>query len=145
VIFGFSSTRVAMMADARNSWRRCTMVTLSHMRVRNRASSMAVSPPPTTTTGLSLKKKPSQVAQALTPRPIIRCSPSIPSHLADAPVETMTAVPWCSSSPTHTRNGRAEKSTRLTSAVMKRVPKRSAWRRKSCIISGPSTPSGKPG
>ena len=30
----------------------------------------------------------------------------------------------------------------VASSVMKRVPKRSAWSRKSCIISGPITPSG---
>jgi len=37
--------------------------------VRKVASSMAVSPPPTTPTSTFLKKKPSQVAQAETPRP----------------------------------------------------------------------------
>ena len=106
---------------------------------------MAVSPPPTTTTGLSLKKKPSQVAHALTPRPIMRVSPSMPSHLAEAPVDTMMARPTCSSESTHTRKGRSAKSTFVTSAVMNRVPKRSACRRNSCMTSGPSMPSGKPG
>ena len=38
--------------------------------VRNKASSKAVFPPPTTQTSLPLKKKPSQVAQALTPLPL---------------------------------------------------------------------------
>ena len=46
------------------------------------------------------------------------------------------------SSPTQTRNGRSEKSTFVTSSVTNSAPKRSAWRRKSCIISGPMIPSG---
>ena len=36
-----------------------------------------------------------------------------------------------------TRNGRVEKSTSVTSSVTNSAPNRSAWRRKSCIISGP--------
>ena len=46
------------------------METLLANLVRNVASSMAVSPPPTTMSCLSLKKKPSQVAQAETPCPM---------------------------------------------------------------------------
>ena len=42
-------------------------VTLEAKRVRKVASSIAVSPPPTTATSLPRKKKPSQVAQAETP------------------------------------------------------------------------------
>jgi hypothetical protein len=42
-------------------------VTLLANLVRKVASSMAESPPPITTTSLSRKKKPSQVAQAETP------------------------------------------------------------------------------
>ena len=56
------------------------------------ASSRAVSPPPTTATSLSRKKKPSHVAQALTPRPRSRVSLSRPSQSADAPVATITRV-----------------------------------------------------
>src|SRR3989338_6763709 len=51
---------------------------------------MAVSPPPTTATGLFLKKYPSQTAQLVTPLPINLCSFFRPSHLALAPVENVT-------------------------------------------------------
>src|SRR3989344_5828085 len=54
--------------------------------VKNRLSSIAASPPPTTATVLSLKKNPSQVAQAETPFPFNLFSLSRPIHLADAPV-----------------------------------------------------------
>src|SRR2546423_6232783 len=54
---------------------------------------MAVSPPPTTTMGLPLKKKPSHVAHAETPRPPSPCgagaSPGTPSHFAEAPEATI--------------------------------------------------------
>ena len=80
-----------MIFDARNSSRRCTIVTFVANLVRKFASSIAVSPPPTTMTSLPLKKKPSQVAQAETPWPISCFSESRPSSLAEAPVETMTA------------------------------------------------------
>ncbi len=54
----------------------------------------------------------------------------------------MTVFARYSASSTQTLKGRSEKSTRVTSSVMKSVPKRSAWRRNSAIISGPITPSG---
>ena len=57
----------------------------------------------------------------------------------------MTEPARYSSSPTQTPNGRALKSTRVTSAVTKAAPKRSAWSRNICISSGPWIPSGKPG
>jgi hypothetical protein len=53
------------------------------------ASSIAVSPPPTTAIGLPLKSAPSQVAQAETPLFVSRFSESSPSQRADAPVATM--------------------------------------------------------
>jgi hypothetical protein len=134
-----------MICEARNSSRRLTSVTRVPKRVRKSASSNAVSPPPITTIGLSLKNEPSQVAQADTPRPWRRCSDSSPSQRALAPVATITAFARYSSRSTHTRNGRSEKSTRVTSSVSSSAPKRSAWRRKSSIISGPMTPSGYPG
>ena len=134
-----------MICEARNSSRRWTSVTFVAKRVRKFASSIAVSPPPTTTSSLSLKKAPSQVAQAETPRPCSRCSPASPSQRALAPVATMTARARYSSLSTQTRKGRSEKSTLVTSSVTKSAPKRSAWRRKSAISSGPMIPSGKPG
>jgi hypothetical protein len=50
------------------------------------ASSIATSPPQTTTTSLPLKKKPSHVAQADTPLPFSLVSDSRPSHMTDEPV-----------------------------------------------------------
>jgi hypothetical protein len=113
--------------------------------VRKVASSIAVSPPPTTTTSLFLKKKPSQVAQAETPRPWSRFSFSSPSHRAEAPVAMMTARPLYTSSPTLSVNGRFEKSTSVTSSSTSSVPKRSACSRIWSISSGPMMPSRKPG
>ena len=80
-----------MIFEARSWSRRCTMVTLLANLVRKVASSMAVSPPPTTMSSLSLKKNPSQVAQAETPCPISRDSASSPSSLAVAPVAMIKA------------------------------------------------------
>ncbi len=53
---------------------------------------MAESPPPTTTIGLSRKKKPSQVAHVDTPKPRSRDSLGRSSQRAVAPVETIIAV-----------------------------------------------------
>ena len=78
-----------MIFEARNSSRRCTIVTLVANFVRKVASSIAVSPPPTTRSSRSRKKKPSQVAHALTPRPRSFSSPGTPSHFALAPVATI--------------------------------------------------------
>jgi hypothetical protein len=50
--------------------------------VKNIASSTAALPPPTTATTCSLKKKPSQVAQAETPKPLNSCSLFKFNHLA---------------------------------------------------------------
>lgn len=55
--------RSAMTFEARSSSRRWTTVTFEAKFVRKVASSIAESPPPTTASSLSLKKKPSQVAQ----------------------------------------------------------------------------------
>ena len=79
-----------MILLARNWSRRCSTTTSVAKRVRNVASSSAVSPPPTTATFLPRKKKPSHVAQALTPRPRSRVSFSSPSHSALAPVATIS-------------------------------------------------------
>jgi hypothetical protein len=80
-----------MIFDARSSSRRCTTVTLRANLVRNKASSTAESPPPTTAMSWSRKKKPSQVAQVETPWPTSSCSPGSPSITGRAPVEMITA------------------------------------------------------
>src|SRR3972149_4296740 len=89
-ILGWASARSCMILLPRNCSRRWTSVTWLAKRVRKVASSRAVSPPPTTATCLPRKKKPSQVAQALTPRPRRRVLLSRPSQSAEAPVATMT-------------------------------------------------------
>ncbi len=115
------------------------------MRARNSASSIAESPPPTTTICLSRKKKPSQVAQVDTPKPRRRLSLGRSSQRAVAPVEMMMLLARCSSSSIHTPKGREERSTRLTSVATSVAPNRSAWARMCCISSGPWIPSGNPG
>ena len=67
-------------------------VTFLPKRVRNSASSIAESPPPTTTMCLSRKNAPSQVAHVETPRPRKRASRGMSSQRALAPVATMTRV-----------------------------------------------------
>src|SRR5690606_39533133 len=73
---------------------------------------MAVSPPPTTMTCRSLKKNPSHVAQADTPRPISSFSPGTPSHLAEAPVAMMRVWAWYVSPSASTVKGRRRSSRR---------------------------------
>ena len=68
-----------MILEARSVSRRWTMVTDVANRVRKVASSIAVSPPPTTAMSWSRKKKPSQVAHQETPRPDSRFSLGRPS------------------------------------------------------------------
>ena len=62
-MFGCERARSSMIFEARNSGRRCTIVTLEANFDRNTASSMAESPPPTISVGAPLKKAASQVAQ----------------------------------------------------------------------------------
>ena len=83
--------RFCMMRLPRNSSRRWMITTSLANLVRKSASSSALSPPPTTATRLSRKKKPSQVAQAETPRPRSRVSLGRSSQMADAPVAMITA------------------------------------------------------
>ena len=84
-IFGLLRARSCMIFEARSSSRRWTTVTLLANLVRNVASSIAESPPPTTTISLSLKKKPSHVAQYETPKPCSAFSLGRPICMADAP------------------------------------------------------------
>ena len=73
------NARSCMILLARSVSRRWTIVTDRAKRVRKVASSIAVSPPPTTTMSWSRKKKPSQVAHHDTPWPESRFSPGTPS------------------------------------------------------------------
>ena len=81
-----------MILDARSSSRRWTMVTVAANRVRNVASSTALSPPPTTTTSWSRKKNPSHVAHHETPLPDRRFSSSRPISRYAEPIARMTAL-----------------------------------------------------
>ncbi len=80
-----------MMREARKCSLRLMRVTLVAKRVRKRASSMALSPPPMTAISLPEEKKPSQVAQELTPWPMRACSEGRLSQRALAP-EAMISV-----------------------------------------------------
>ena len=62
-MFSISLARSNMICDARNSSRRCTIVTFEENLARKIASSIAESPPPTMIVSLSLKNAASQVAQ----------------------------------------------------------------------------------
>ena len=148
-IFGLARARSIITFEARSSSRRCTIVTLEANFVRKLASSIAESPPPTTTISCSRKNAPSQTAQYETPRPCRRASDSRPIWRAVAPVATITAraliVPACVSSSCGVAIGSAEKRTAVTSSVRMSAPKRSACARICCISSGPMMPSLKPG
>ena len=90
------------------------MKTFLHKFERNNASSTAVLPPPATATVLFLKKKPSHVAHAETPKPINSFSPSMLSHFAFAPVAITIEYEWNTSFSVSTTNGNLLKSTFLT-------------------------------
>jgi hypothetical protein len=140
-----SRARSSMIAEARNSGRRCTMLTLPANFERKVASSIAVSPPPTTTVSASRKNAASQVAQYETPRADSSSSPGTPSFFGSAPIARITArarICWSPTWITCTPPSSALSSIFEASSVMKRVPNRSAWSRNSCIICGPITPSG---
>ena len=134
-----------MIFDARSVSRRWTIVTLLANFVRKVASSMAESPPPTTTSSWPLKKKPSQVAHVERPRPRRRRSDSSPRRRAEAPVATMSARARHVRSAVLTVKGRVERSTPTTSSSTNSVPNRSACLRITSISSGPRIASAKPG
>ena len=142
-MLGCSAARSCMIFEARNSSRRLTTVRSSANLEMKIASSIAESPPPITITFWSLKKAPSQTPQVETPRPPSSISPGTPSRRGSAPIARITVLARCSSSPRKTFwTPPSLSSTRSTSSVTKRVPKRSAWARNWLIISGPMIPSG---
>ena len=117
-------------------------MTLSANRVRNVASSIAESPPPTTAMSLPRKKNPSHVAHDDTPRPRSLSSPGTPSQRALAPVVMTTVLARHSSSPAQMPNGRAEKSTRVAAWCRSSPPNRAACFSICSMSSGPRMPPG---
>src|SRR5574341_1012604 len=111
----------------------------------NRPSSSALSPPPTTTTFLSLKNQPSQVAQYETPRPVKSFSPGTLSLFGSAPVEMMRESAAYSPLSVLTTNGRLDRSTPLAVSNSTLAPKCSACFWNNSPNCAPPTPSGKPG
>ena len=145
-MFGTALARSSMILEARKSSRRWMVVRSFAYLETKIESSIAESPPPITATSSPLKKAPSQTPQVETPRPESSSSPGMPRRFGSAPMERITALARCSSSPTQTRwMPPSESSIRVASSVMNRVPKRSAWVRNCCISSGPMIPSGNPG
>ena len=144
-IFSLSRARSSMILEARKFSERWIRVTLEPNLVRKVASSMAESPPPTTAMCWSLKKKPSQVAQVDTPRPVSSASPGMPRWRGAAPVARMTARAWKTSPSTTTFLMSPEKSTESTSSWRRSAPNFSAWARMFAMRSGPMMPSSKPG
>ena len=145
LIFSLVNARSCMILLARSESRRCTIVTDFANRVRNVASSIAESPPPTTAMSWSRKKNPSQVAHQDTPWPESRSSPGTPSLRYAEPVARITARAVNSPSWVGTILVSPVRSTLITSSVTSSAPNRSAWARIWSISSGPMMPSGKPG
>mmetsp|Transcript_9820 Transcript_9820/g.24861 ORF Transcript_9820/g.24861 Transcript_9820/m.24861 type:complete len:220 (+) Transcript_9820:913-1572(+) len=145
---GCAFTRSCIVIDARIELRTSRYTLLAYL-VRYSASSSAVSPPPTTATGLRLKigLAPSQMAHALIPRLQKVCSEGRPSLLAVAPVATITAFASTSVSVPVILNGGVPplRSMLTTSSVRRSAPHLSAWFRIRSMRSGPVIPSGNPG
>src|SRR5947207_3346688 len=96
-----SRARSDMICDARNSSRRCTMSTLLANLERKSASSIAVSPPPTTMVGLSRKNAASLLEQSTPDEPLdheraqIRARGVEGSRVAGGPTTDDDHVLWC--------------------------------------------------
>ena len=148
LIFGFCFSLFCIAPEARKESRRCTRSTSEAKLVRWTASSIAESPPPTTTRRLFRKigRAPSQTAHAEMPRCQNFSSFSTPRRRAIAPVATISVLVLKVSPPSVvTANGREERSTEAMVSVMMRAPQRSAWSRIRDIRSMPPIPSGNPG
>mmetsp|Transcript_15183 Transcript_15183/g.46342 ORF Transcript_15183/g.46342 Transcript_15183/m.46342 type:complete len:200 (+) Transcript_15183:697-1296(+) len=114
VILGWLSTAACAALDARKVSRRWIRVTCDEVRARTKASSIAVSPPPITTTGLPAKRKPSHVAHEEMPPPLYSSSPGTPSHRESAPVARTMLWAVSDDSLVWITKGEVERSTRVT-------------------------------
>ena len=147
-ILSLSKALCCMIFEARSESRRCTIVTDEAKRVRNKASSRAESPPPTTAMSWPRKKNPSQVAHVESPWLSSRSSPGTPIISDCAPVARMTVsavMLGSTSSVTQARKGRDVTSRRCTFETRRSAPNRSAWARMFAMSSGPVIPWGNPG
>mmetsp|Transcript_33837 Transcript_33837/g.84323 ORF Transcript_33837/g.84323 Transcript_33837/m.84323 type:complete len:270 (+) Transcript_33837:385-1194(+) len=140
VIFAWPSTRSASTLVARNDSPRCTTVTALDVRASTRASSMAVSPPPMTTTALLVYMNPSHVAHAETPLPLKSHSPGTPSQRESAPVARMTLCARIRLWLVRTVIGLERRSTERTRSCSKMVPNSAACFCMSKTMSGPVVP-----
>mmetsp|Transcript_24450 Transcript_24450/g.58234 ORF Transcript_24450/g.58234 Transcript_24450/m.58234 type:complete len:248 (-) Transcript_24450:226-969(-) len=122
LILSWLSTRSASTLLALKASLRWMTVTLLEVRARTRASSMAVSPPPTTTTSFPAYRKPSHVAHVLTPPPRKWYSPSAPNQRESAPVASTTACVWMRVSLVAMVKGRFVRSTWATRSCSKTAP-----------------------
>mmetsp|Transcript_18638 Transcript_18638/g.46765 ORF Transcript_18638/g.46765 Transcript_18638/m.46765 type:complete len:209 (+) Transcript_18638:283-909(+) len=148
-IFGFSLARFCMILLALSSSLRWITYTLLPYFVRNVASSIAESPPPTTAMGRWRKigAAPSQTAHADTPFCQYSSFPGMGSTFAVAPVATITVLARIGASAPSgkTSSGNLSKSTRSIVSVRILVPNRALCARNFAVISSPVTPSGNPG
>src|ERR1700710_1767555 len=102
-----------MIREALKDSLRLISVTLLAKRVRKSASSMAEPPPPITAISLPEAKKPSQVAQELTPKPIRACSEGRLSQRAEAPEAMISERVRMVSLPTVSSMGDLERSAEV--------------------------------
>mmetsp|Transcript_30712 Transcript_30712/g.52532 ORF Transcript_30712/g.52532 Transcript_30712/m.52532 type:complete len:204 (-) Transcript_30712:895-1506(-) len=137
VIFGLESTALCSTADARKVSRRWMSVTDDDVRARTSASSIAVSPPPITTTGFAEKRKPSHVAHDETPPPLKSSSPGTESQRLSAPVAITIACAVSAELFVLITKGRCDRSTSSTSSSSKVVANLRACRFMSLMMSPP--------
>mmetsp|Transcript_7789 Transcript_7789/g.17586 ORF Transcript_7789/g.17586 Transcript_7789/m.17586 type:complete len:206 (+) Transcript_7789:474-1091(+) len=136
---GCSNTRCARTLDARNASRRWITVTDSLVLAKTNASSIAVSPPPTTKTCFPRYMCPSHVAQLLTPPPLISYSPGTSNQLLSAPVATITTCVSITLEFVMTFNGRLDASIPTTVSASNVAPYSMACWRINATTAGPVT------
>src|SRR6202521_733825 len=127
-ILSLARARSTMIFDARNSGRRCNTFTRLANLERKFASSIAVSPPPTTAISFPRKKYPSHVAQVDTPYPISLRSDSSPIMRAVAPAAMISARVSKTSFPAEILKGLLLKSTSVIAPAFDQVGTQNALR-----------------
>ena len=95
---GWACSRATVAVDDRNRFRWWMRVTRRASGARNRASSVAASPPPTTATSWPVNWSPSRLALALTPWPRSSRSPGTLRGRLTVPIARIRAPAWRTSS-----------------------------------------------